>query len=297
MWGGTITSVSAYTLSGTYASDSSTAIAITFTATVANPVLAWGGHIADRNDWATLGGSASDISGSPYHTRLVSLDGSGGNQDRGLSNVAVRLNSRIVIIKQANPESNTPFGFTTTGTGLSPFTLWDDGVDNDATPNNITFNNLLSPLGSGMFSVTEDFPTNSYALNSLVCVVGSGGTSMTSVSVPTRTATITLQYGDLVTCTFTNNVVTAASVYVGGRVADESGSAISRSLVTIQNVNTGEIQRTLTNSFGNYRFDDLQVGNFYIVRVENRKYVFTPDTTSFTLNDAVDNLDFTGSNP
>jgi hypothetical protein len=88
LFNGTITSLSAYTLSGSYASDSSTSITINFTAANATPVLAWGGHIASQIDWG-FGNSASAVSGSPYHTRLLNLDGSGGNQDRSLAAAAV----------------------------------------------------------------------------------------------------------------------------------------------------------------------------------------------------------------
>jgi len=90
LYGGTITAVSAYSYpDGTgFAGDKSAQITITFTASVANPVLAWGGHIATRADWGA-GNSAVAISGSPYHTRLIDLDGSGGNQDRSLSADAV----------------------------------------------------------------------------------------------------------------------------------------------------------------------------------------------------------------
>jgi hypothetical protein len=77
-----------YSLSGSYAGDSSTSITIEFTTTVANPVLAWGGHIASQFDWGS-GNSAISISGSPYHTRTLDLDGKGGNQDRALAAAAV----------------------------------------------------------------------------------------------------------------------------------------------------------------------------------------------------------------
>ncbi|MEO8350061.1 MAG: hypothetical protein ABI610_14230, partial [Acidobacteriota bacterium] len=81
LYGGTITSVSAYTLSGSYSGNSSTSITITFTTTGSTAVLAWGGHIATRADWG-LDNAAVNITGSPYHMRLVELDGSGGSQDR-----------------------------------------------------------------------------------------------------------------------------------------------------------------------------------------------------------------------
>src|SRR5204863_2930209 len=53
LYGGTITAVSDYTYpTGTgFAGDMSARITITFTANVANPVLAWGGHISNRKDW------------------------------------------------------------------------------------------------------------------------------------------------------------------------------------------------------------------------------------------------------
>ena len=66
----------------------STRVTINFEATNSTVVMAWGGHIARAIDWGT-GNSASGISGSPYHTRLISLNGSGGNQDRSLSAAAV----------------------------------------------------------------------------------------------------------------------------------------------------------------------------------------------------------------
>jgi hypothetical protein len=66
----------------------STRITIEFTATSSTVVMSWGGHIARALDWGA-GNSAGGISGSPYHTRLISLNGSGGNQDRSLSAAAV----------------------------------------------------------------------------------------------------------------------------------------------------------------------------------------------------------------
>ena len=88
LFNGTISSVSAYTLTGPYSGDSSTSITINFTAGNSTPVLAWGGHIATQSDWGQ-GNSAIAVTGSPYHTRILDLDGSGGNQDRSLSAAAV----------------------------------------------------------------------------------------------------------------------------------------------------------------------------------------------------------------
>jgi hypothetical protein len=48
LFGGTISGVSTYTTTGTFAGSSQTRITITFHADVVNPVLAWGGHISTR---------------------------------------------------------------------------------------------------------------------------------------------------------------------------------------------------------------------------------------------------------
>src|SRR5205823_10563289 len=63
-----------------FAGDQSASITINFTAGVANPVLAWGGHIAQRRADGFSGGwgdgnAAVNIPGSPYHMRLIDLDG------------------------------------------------------------------------------------------------------------------------------------------------------------------------------------------------------------------------------
>jgi hypothetical protein len=150
MWGGTITAVSApakvgnvscgasnanasycYSTGTGFTGDKSAAIKVTFTATQGNPVLAWGGHIAQRRAGGGSGGwgdnnSAISISGSPYHTRLIDLDGSGGSQDRSLSADAVVFPGSITIIKDATPNGNTSSGFTATPTPLANFSLVDD---------------------------------------------------------------------------------------------------------------------------------------------------------------------------
>src|SRR5438067_1718759 len=73
VWGGTLDSTSGYTVSGDYSGDSSTSIDIAFTASDTAAVLAWGGHIALRQDWG-VGNSAIAIPGSPYHMRLLNLN-------------------------------------------------------------------------------------------------------------------------------------------------------------------------------------------------------------------------------
>jgi uncharacterized repeat protein (TIGR01451 family) len=81
IYNGTITSV----VYGMDAPDSGQrTVIVNFTATEPTVVIAWGGHIASQIDWGA-GNSASSISGSPYHMRLLTLDDTQlGNQDRSL---------------------------------------------------------------------------------------------------------------------------------------------------------------------------------------------------------------------
>ena len=97
LWGGgQITNIQYATpLADLTVAQSEQRIIVTFTTgTGGSAVLAWGGHIANRQDWGfTTAGvplSAGGISGSPYHMRLINWElGNLGNQDRSLSAAAV----------------------------------------------------------------------------------------------------------------------------------------------------------------------------------------------------------------
>jgi hypothetical protein len=292
LFGGTITGVSGYTVTGSYAGDSHTSITITFTAGSADMVLAWAGHIGTRFDWG-LANSAINISGSPYHMSQDHCSFGCGGMDRALSATAVNLDSKITIILIALPPSAQVFPFSATGTGVSAFSEVNDGI---ASVNSITFNNLLAPFTSNTYNIGENLGSiGSYQLTNIGCSIAGGGGSTASPNVPLGTVGMTLNYGDSITCIFTNAIPTAANVSAAGRVADASGNGLARTLVKIQNTSNGEIQTTYTNIFGNYRFDNLPAGDFYIITVSNKRYVFEPNTRTLVLNDAVDGMDFTAS--
>jgi hypothetical protein len=102
----------------------------------------------------------------------------------------------ITIIKNAVPDGPQDFGFTTTGSGLSAFSLDDDA---DPTLSNTkSFTNLVP----GSYSVTETALTG-WDLTGLSCV-GTNGSSTLGTNLGTGVSTITLGAGDAVTCTYTN---------------------------------------------------------------------------------------------
>src|SRR5829696_7855903 len=206
MWGGNLTGTAPnYVLSGTYAGNSATSIDIQFTATGTDAVLAWGGHIASRQDWGA-GNSAIAISGSPYHMRLLTLipPDQGGNQDRSLSTDAVIFPATFNVIKAATPEGSTSFPFTsnfTTSTFNGSFSL----VDNGTSTNTKTVSDILT-FGTSK-SVTEGLVTD-WTLDSIACSQINGSTQAVTNfagNVGTRTAAATINEGDTVTCTFANS--------------------------------------------------------------------------------------------
>ena len=256
--------------------------------------LAWGGHIGTRADWGALN-SAVFISGSPYHMSQDNCSFGCGAQNRALAASAIIPAGTIIIIKDSQPNSVTPFNFTATGPGVSNFSLTDNGV---VGPDRKTFSGLSNFGAANSVSITEGpggLFSSLIAINCTSNPNGGSGTNNNTTSVPSRNATIILEAGEIVTCTFINAVTTAANVSVSGRTTDSFGTPLARTRVTIQNTSNGDTQTVSTNSFGNYRFDNLPAGDFYVISVWNRKYVFDQPTQSFVLNDAIENVDFTAN--
>jgi len=102
----------------------------------------------------------------------------------------------IVIVKDAVPNSAQDFAFTTTGTGLSAFSLDDDA---DGTLSNTR---TFTGLAPGSYSVTETALAG-WNLTGLTCVDPDSGST---VNLGTRAATIDLDAGETVTCTYTNTL-------------------------------------------------------------------------------------------
>ena len=251
MFDGTVTSASAYTLTGSYSGNSSTRITVTFTATEADPVLAWAGHIAREADWGGPGTSASGIAGSPYHMRLISLDGSGGNQDRSLKVGAADVGS-ITVVKQATPEGPRPFDFSASD-GLGTFTLVDDGADTTAPFNSKTFGGLTNFANNHTYDFTETVPAG-WQLSSITCT--SDGTKPADFTTTGSTVKVKLEKETNVTCVFNNaNVVPTITVTKtpSPTSVPESGAPVTFS-VSVTNNSTVE-QVTLTglndSDFGN----------------------------------------------
>jgi hypothetical protein len=283
MFGGTITAVSGYTVTGTYAGDSTTFITITFTSNVANPVMAWGGHIATRIDWG-LANSAIAITGSPYHMRLEDLNGSGGNQDRSLSAASVFFPVSVTIVKETNPDDaqTKTFNYTTTGTDLSAFSLTPP---NGTTPDSKNF----TLHDDSTRTVTESDPHASapeFTLTTLTCSQTDGGLGVGtfSANVGTRTVSISPKEGQSITCTFTNaeDLNATRGKIIVDKVTNPSGDPTSFNFTSSYGSSFSLTDAATPNDSGL-----IMPGTYSVSETANSDYVTTSTCTS-SKGDAAD---------
>ena len=226
---------SSYSLNGTYAGTSQTELALYFTATSSTVVIAWGGHIARRLDWGA-GNSAGDISGSPYHMRVIDFqcsnvdNCSSGNMDRSLNANAVTVPASITIVKQATNESKTAFSFVATPSPLKNFNLVDDGTS----ANTKVFSGITE---FGTYVVTESSLAG-WGLDRASCSTVNQTTGRATVKG--SVATIVLAEGEDVTCTFYNAPLPKPELDLSKTADAESYSAVGDQITyTYVLTNTG----------------------------------------------------------
>ncbi|MGI8981137.1 MAG: DUF7507 domain-containing protein, partial [Pirellulaceae bacterium] len=235
LYGGTITAVSGYTLSGTYAGDSTTEITVTFTASGTTAVLAWGAHISTRADWGQ-NNSAVSVSGSPYHMALCGASanfGRVGSQDHQLQSTAIIFPARITVIKDVTGgQDPQDFNFSISA-AVAPqpspatFTLDDDGIS--ATPDTQSF----SLTNFTNYTITETLVAG--WTTSITLTDPNGVTT----PVNSNSTTIDLLEGANWTVVFNNFKLTPAlnivkNATVPGGTADAAGEVISYT-ITLQN--------------------------------------------------------------
>jgi hypothetical protein len=190
--------------------------------------------------------------------------------------------AKITIIKHATPPSTQQFNFTASP-GMTPanFSLTDNSSTTD--PMQMFFVSTFN------LKTIEETGLAGYSLRSINCTVdvGTGGTP-----TPTRTGNaieIDIKENDQVTCTFNNDVLTAAGVSVGGMIYNSTGSGLGRAKITVTD-SDGHSRSTMSNHFGYYKFEDIEAGKTYFFSINHRKYIF--NTRIITVNDSISRLNF-----
>jgi len=89
-----------------------------------------------------------------------------------------------------------------------------------------------------------------------------------------------------------NLAPTAANVSVSGQVLTASGQGIRNARMTLTN-STGTTRTAITSSFGYYSFDEVEVGQTYVVSVRSKRFQFANNTQVVSVNDEITALTFT----
>jgi hypothetical protein len=163
----------------------------------------------------------------------------------------------LIIRKQTLPDGSTQsFGYTTTGAGLSPFSLVDGGVQ--------TFTPLVP---GGTRTVTETLPVAGWNLTSVICTASGVGTS---VSTSGATVSAVIAGNGVVDCTYTNTQ--------NGRIEVEKQTVPDGSAATFGF--TGNITATLSD--GQFAGVDVAPGNYTVTEAVKSGW----DLTSIACSDS-----------
>jgi hypothetical protein len=133
-----------------------------------------------------------------WENTQIESDGSNSWVQKGdFPTITIGGTGSITIIKDTQPDDAQDFGFTSDVAGFATFTLDDD--PGSVTP---TATQVMATVTPGTYTVTEALPVTGFDLTSLQCV--ETGTQNTTTNLGGGQATIRLEAGESVTCTYVN---------------------------------------------------------------------------------------------
>lgn len=92
-----------------------------------------------------------------------------------------------------------------------------------------------------------------------------------------------------------NAAPTAATVSIGGRVANADGQSIRNARLALT-APDGSQGFAVSNSFGFYRFDNVPAGQTYVLTISAKRFVFNPQTRIVNVSEELTDLDWTAEN-
>lgn len=87
-------------------------------------------------------------------------------------------------------------------------------------------------------------------------------------------------------------IPTAANASISGRVIAGKNTGVKDVTVTLSGGMLTAPQVVRTNNFGYFKFENVEVGYFYVLRVRHKNLDFENDTQVFTLNDNLEEIVF-----
>lgn len=190
IWGGTIVSLTYVFEDAPDATtqQTETRLEIAFRSTNGSTALfAWGGHIAAEYDWGS-GRGATGVSGSPYHTRLIAIDGKPGNQDRSLKATAVIIPPPVCGISPAQlacPETAS-LSFSATGSSTGSNVSYEWTLTNGSSSAGAKIDGSNTGFTISVVPIGADFIAGG-TFNLSLTVSKTGAESTTCTKVPAGT--------------------------------------------------------------------------------------------------------------
>lgn len=194
-------------------------------------------------------------------------------------------NATLNIIKDALPNHEQNFGFTTTNLGGVSFNLDDDA---DGTlPNTQTINTLLP----GSYSVTES-ATPGWSLTGLTC-------NTNNFNAVGSTVTVNMAAGQTTNCTFTNTkLVSISGIKYTSSATGVLGPVLAGWTIFIDTNGNGTVDQgeltAVTDAGGNYSFTNLLPGSFALAEVLQAGWtqIFGPAPFSLAAGETATNKNF-----
>ncbi|MFT3744562.1 MAG: Calx-beta domain-containing protein [Pyrinomonadaceae bacterium] len=220
--------------------------------------------------------------------RAVNTNGTAGNQvtvsfqldsqgDEASASFTINWNPAVLTYVSAALGNGVPtgtnLGQNTTQTAQGRLGILLDSTNTYATGTRqiltVTFNVAAAPGSVGTWPITFSGTPTAQSVSS------ANGTLLAT----------TYESGNVVITT------TAAGVRVGGRVTTASGQALRNATVVLTDA-AGNKRTVTTGSFGIYSFDDVEVGQSYVVGVQSKRYRF--GTRIVNVTDSLADVDFVG---
>lgn len=197
---------------------------------------------------------------------------------------AAHVKIKKTVQNPVSASATVAFPYSATNLAVSSFVLNENTLFDDP--------NVQVTSGQTSITVTESSVAG-WRLNSIDCTESSSGQTNivnSTVDLLNHRANIIAEPGEDITCTFTSEplVPTAAGVTVSGRVFNPEGRGLRNAKVSLIDSQGGN-KTVTTNSQGYYQFDDVQVGQTYVVSVSSRRYSFSPRVVQIV--DTLVNLD------
>lgn len=130
----------------------------------------------------------------------------------------------------------------------------------------------------GTFAITESVVAGGGGQNSAggtVSLDGTFGQSIAGNALSNAPFAVTSGFWN-----FTPLAPSAATASVGGRILAANGIGIRNVIISLTDISGGESRLVRSSSFGYYQFDEIPVGETYILTVRSKRFVFAPQVVS-----------------